>query len=101
MRTLLKPSLNEVDRQTLEQWVKSRAVAPKQKLRARIILMTAEGRPTEELMGVLKVSTPTLNLWRKRYQEGGPAALVKGKTQLPGTPSLPTEKVQDILVLTQ
>jgi transposase len=78
------------------QW----AVTPKVKLRARIVLMTAEGRPTGDLMQVLKVSNPTLNLWRWRYAEGGIAALRKGKTRPPGTPPLPPERVQEVLTLT-
>lgn len=96
----MKISLSEKDRNTLQWWVKSRAVGPKQKLRAKIILTTAESRPTEELMHTLKVSNPTLNLWRKRYLECGVAGLVKGKTRAPGTPRLAQEKVQEILTLT-
>lgn len=96
----MKLDVTEADRLMLERWIKSRAVAPKVKLRARIVLMTAAGRPTEELMQVLKVSNPTLNLWRRRYAEGGIAALRQGKTRPPGTPPLPPEKVQEILTLT-
>ena len=100
MRTPMKLSLSEADRKTLEQWIKSRAIKPKQKLRARIILMTAEGRRTEELMQTLKTSNPTLNLWRRRYLECGIAGLIKGKTRAPGIPKLPVEKVEEILTLT-
>jgi transposase len=96
----MKLDVTEADRLTLERWINSRAVGPKVKLRARIVLMTAEGRPTEDLMQVLKVSNPTLNLWRRRYAEGGVAALRKGKTRLPGTPPLSPEKVQEVLTLT-
>jgi len=100
MKTPMKLDLAEVDRLALERWVKSRAVAPKLKLRARIILMTADGRPTEELMRTLNVSNPTLNLWRKRYRDGGVPALATGKTRPPGKPPLPPEKVQEIRALT-
>ncbi|MFN2186862.1 MAG: hypothetical protein ACK2UU_23015, partial [Anaerolineae bacterium] len=31
--------------------------------------MSAEGLATRRLMQKLKVSNPTLNLWRRRYQE--------------------------------
>ena len=62
----MKLDVAEADRLTLERWLKSRAVTSKVKLRARIVLMTAEGRPTEDLMQALKVSHPTLNLWRRR-----------------------------------
>ncbi|SDZ15272.1 hypothetical protein, partial [Nitrosomonas sp. Nm58] len=61
----MKILLGDKDKNTLQRWLKSRAVGPKQKLRVKIILMTAEGRPTEELMSLLNVSNPTLNLWRK------------------------------------
>lgn len=96
----MKISLSDNDRNALQQWVKSRAVGSKQTLRARIILMTAEGRPTEELMRTLKVSNPTLNLWRKRYLDCGIEGLVKGKTRASRVPPLPEEKVQEILTLT-
>ena len=96
----MKLDVTEADRLTLERWINSRAVGPKVKLRARIVLMTAEGRPTGDLMQVLKVSNPTLNLWRRRYAEGGVAALRKGKTRPPGTPPLSPEKVQEVLTLT-
>jgi transposase len=89
------------DRAELERWLKSRAVTAKQKLRARIVLWSAEGMPTQELMRRLKVSNPTLNLWRRRYLEGGVAALEKGRTRPPGTAPLPPEKVNEVLTLTQ
>jgi transposase len=92
--------LSAEDKNTLLRWVKSRTVGSRQKLRAKVILMTAEGRPTEELMRVLKVSNPTLNRWRGRYLEAGIAGLMKGKTRPPGTAPLAPEKVQEILTLT-
>ena len=51
-------------------------------------------------MKKLKVSNPTLNLWRRRYLEGGVAALVKGKSRPPGTAPVAQEKVQELLSLT-
>lgn len=96
----MKILLDAEDRNTLQRWLKSRVVGPKQKLRAKIILMTAEGRPTEELMSLLKVSNPTLNLWRKRYLECGITGLIKGKTRAPGIPPLSQDKIQEILTLT-
>ena len=58
--------------------------------------MSAEGLATRRLMQKLKVSNPTLNLWRRRYQEAGIEALVRGKTRAPGIPPLPQEKVQGV-----
>ena len=100
MRMPMKVTVTEADRRTLQGWIKSRAVGPKQKLRAKIVLMSADGLATSRLIQKLKVSNPTLNLWRRRYQEEGIEALVKGKTRAPGTPPLPQEKVQEVLTLT-
>jgi transposase len=96
----MKLSLSDEDKQTLERWVKSRALGLKQKQRANIILMTVAGAATAAIMAKLQVSNPTLNLWRKRYAELGVASLVKGKSRTPGTPRLESAKVQEILTLT-
>ena len=100
MRTPKKLSLSDEDNQTLERWVKSRAVGIKQKQRAQIILMTAAGIATAEIMDKLQVSNPTLNLWRNRYEELGVAGLLKGRSRAPGMPRLESAKVQEILTLT-
>ncbi len=96
----MKVQLEEGDRATLQKWLKSRVIGPKQKQRARIILMTADKQPTEKIMQTLKVSNPTLNLWRRRYLECGIDGLLKGKTRAPGKAPLPHDKVQEILTLT-
>ena len=90
----------ETDRDTLEKLIASRATDAKIRLRARIILMTADGCSTEETMDKLRVSNPTLNLWRRRYLDCGVEGLLKGKTRPPGLAPLPQEKVQEILTLT-
>lgn len=92
--------LQEDDRAMLTRWVKSRAVGDKQTLRARIVLMTADGCSTREIMETLKVSNPTLNLWRRRYQDSGIAGLKKGKTRPSRIPPLPLAKVEEVLTLT-
>lgn len=96
----MKLALPDEDRTQLERWVKSRATPDKVKLRARIVLMTAESRPTSELMETLGVANKTLNLWRRRYIEEGLDALLKGKTRPSRVPPLPTEKVQEVITLT-
>jgi len=92
--------LREGDREILTRWVKSRAVGDKQTLRARMVLMTAEGCSTQTIMETLKVSNPTLNLWRRRYLECGIEGLKQGKTRPSRVPPLPVEKVQEVLTLT-
>ena len=59
----MKLELAPEDRTKLERWLKGRAVSDKIKDRARIVLMTADNRPTSELMEILGVANKTLNLW--------------------------------------
>lgn len=100
MRTPMKLTLPEADKQVLERWIKSRAISIKQKQRAQIILMTASGQSTSDIIGNLQVSNPTINLWRRRYLEAGLEGLAKGKTRAPGIPRLASDKIQEILTLT-
>jgi transposase len=100
MRKPMTIELREGNRAILMRWVKSRAVGDKQTLRARIVLMTAEGCSTQAIMQTLKVSNPTLNLWRRRYLECGIEGLKRGKTRPSRVPPLPVEKVQEVLTLT-
>lgn len=96
----MKLSLSAEDRETLERWLKSRTVDAKQKQRARMVLMTADGQSTEVLMKELQASNPTLNRWRRRFLESGVEGLMKGKARPSRIPPLPQEKVQEILALT-
>jgi len=96
----MKITLPEEDRTELERWVKSRSVGDKQRLRARIVLMTAADYPTKAIMSTLNTSNPTLNKWRVRYLESGVEGLKKGKTRPSRIPALATEKVQEVLSLT-
>jgi hypothetical protein len=67
----MKLELSEQDRTTLNQWVKSRAVGEKQRLRSRIVLMTADRIPSQAIIETLKISAPTLNLLRRRFVDCG------------------------------
>lgn len=96
----MKLELNEQDHATLSRWVKSRSVGDKQRLRARIVLMSAEGVSSKEILETLKISAPTLNLWRHRYVDSGVDGLKKGKVRPSRVPPLPVEKEQEVLTLT-
>lgn len=92
--------LTEQERLTLNRWIKSRAVGDKQKLRAKMVLMTADGCQTRDIIAALNTTAPTLNLWRRRFVEGGLDGLKQGKTRPSRIPPLPMEKVQEVLTLT-
>ena len=62
-------------RRTLEAWVRAQSTPQSVALRARIVLLAADGRPNSQIAREVDASRPTVILWRQRFQQGGPAAL--------------------------
>ena len=62
-------------RRTLEAWGRAPNTPQGVALRARIVLLAADGKANSAVARELGVSRPTVILWRKRFREGGPAAL--------------------------
>ena len=56
---------------------------PALRLRAQIVLLLAEGRPWALIAAVLFCSTATIARWKRRFEEGGVAALT-GERRGPG-----------------
>jgi transposase len=67
--------LRPEDRARLEHWIKSSTTPQRLVLRSRIILLSAGGSSAESIARTLGVSRPTVRLWVRRYDEGGPHAL--------------------------
>src|SRR5512134_518459 len=67
--------LNAEERQTFEQMVKKGKTSAQQIRRAQTLLMSDEGKTDEEIAEVLRVTSHTVALTRKRWVEGqmGPA----------------------------
>lgn len=63
-------------RLTLEEIVSSRRTPERVRLRSQIILLAARGIPNTQIAEQLKVTRPTVQEWRRRYQEGGMEALL-------------------------
>ena len=96
-----KPCLRvtKTDRKELESWLRSRKVDRSLAERARIVLLTTEGRSVAEISERLQVTRPTVYKWRDRYQENG----VEGLRDQPrsGRPTKLTEaRIKRILQLT-
>ena len=67
--------LRDGDRVELERLTRSTTVPAGMALRARIVLLAADGMPNMEIAERVGVSRPTVNLWRSRYAERGLAGL--------------------------
>ena len=70
-------SVSSVQQKVLLTWVAARNTPQKIVLRSRIVLLAAQGKSNRAIAWELKTSRPTVILWRKRFQQGGPAALAQ------------------------
>lgn len=60
--------LSEDEQQELGRMSQSRSLPAGEVLRARLILMLAEGRSYTEIQGKLNTTAPTISKWRKRFR---------------------------------
>ncbi len=67
--------LSDDDCSALITWSRSRALPQRLVLRARIVLLAAEGVPNLQIAQRAGTSQPTVRLWRSRFATGGVAAL--------------------------
>jgi transposase len=65
------------DRRLLSAWIRAGKTPQQVVRRARIVLLAADGCSGREIARRLDVSTHTVSLWRRRYERGGPAALLR------------------------
>lgn len=68
--------LTSEEQTTLETLVRSPSAAQRDVLRARIVLLAAQGQRNEQIQARLKVSKPVVILWRRRFASRRLAGLV-------------------------
>jgi transposase len=69
--------VGDEERLLLERWVNAHGTPQSVAMRARIVLLAAEGRSNSEIARRLPVSRPTVILWRRRFLTDGPRALTE------------------------
>ena len=100
MRTGVVVHLSPTDRKRLRSIVDDRNSAQKHVWRARIILATAEGCGTTEIMRRAGVSKPCVWRWQRRFMEAGVDGLLRDKTRKPGKAPVAPAMVARLLELT-
>ncbi|MCE2436758.1 MAG: helix-turn-helix domain-containing protein [Pseudomonadales bacterium] len=68
-------SLSRTDRAELERFARKGSTSPNLAVRARIAGKATDGWRKDEIAESLGISRPTASKWRKRFPEGGMAAL--------------------------
>src|SRR5882724_10210055 len=98
MRKAPRVELNFEDRTELLAWSRLHSVPMKQRLRARVILLAAEGRDHTEIADELGISRQRCGRIRERFLTGGIAAL---REDLPRSGRPPRIDAKKIIKLTK
>lgn len=100
MKTKATIKHSEENQQRLIRISRSGNAPQKVALRAKIILKVIAGVKKKQIAKELATSRPTVNLWIKRYQEGGIEGLLKDASRLGRKPKITEEKEKAIVEAT-
>ena len=92
-------NVTRADRHRLEAIVLDRSAPQKHVWRANIILATADGCGTAEIMRRSGKSKPVVWRWQARFMAEGVEGLTRDKTRTPGKQPLSTDTVQRVVDL--
>jgi len=92
--------MTAAERETLETLQRSRMAAHQQVLRARVLLMAADGEANIRIAEEVGVTPVTVRAWRQRFSEDGLAGLEKIREGRGRKPSIPEETIAAIVQLT-
>ena len=100
MRTGVAVQLSPTDRSRLQAITGDRNRPQKHVWRAKIVLFTADGLGTVEIMRTAGVSKTAVWRWQERFMAEGVEGLLRDKTRPPGTPPLGDDVVKRVVALT-
>jgi transposase/DNA-binding CsgD family transcriptional regulator len=89
--------LSDSERKTLETWSRGRSTQARLVLRAKIVLMAAEGKTNETIAVELSTSKPTVGRWRSRFAVLRLAGIEKDAPRPGRTPALSAQVVNLIV----
>jgi len=87
-------------KRTLQGWINAPTSPQRIVLRARIVLLAAEGMPNRQIAQTVQTSRPTVILWRSRFTAGGVNALLADAPGRGRPPSISKDKVKGIVEAT-
>jgi transposase len=101
MREGISITVTASDRRRLKAIVSDRNVPQKHVWRAEIVLLTAEGVGTNEIIRRTGKSKTCVWRWQERFMEAGVDGLLRDKTRKPGRAPLSAEVAERVVALTQ
>src|SRR4051794_7113841 len=100
MRTGISIKITRSDRRRLEVISKDRNAAQKHVWRAAIVLLSAGGVGTNEIMRQTGTSKTCVWRWQQRFMEEGVDSLLRDKTRPSRIPGLGREVAERVVALT-
>jgi transposase len=100
MKTAPSVILSEAEQATLREWARGRSMPYRQVLRAKIIIMAAQGRQNKDIAASIRISRPTVQLWRERFLALRIAGLEKDAPRPGRNPRIPLSKINAVVEAT-
>lgn len=92
--------LSAEERATLDQWARGRSMPARLVQRAQIVRLAAAGILSQEIAAQLRVSRPTVQLWRQRFLALRLSGLEKDAPRPGRVPRIAPEKVRAVVEAT-
>jgi transposase len=99
-RTTLSIVISEAEREVLNAWSRSRKLPWRQVQRAKIVLLAVSGLPNKDIALQLKISRPTVQLWRGRFLDLRLKGLEKDAPRPGRKPRLALAKINAVVAAT-
>jgi transposase len=97
MRVAPPVTLDRSQRETLQQWARSRSLPARQIERARVVLLAAEGKTDLEIAASLNISNQKAARWRKRFLRLDLAGLVKDAPRPGRKPAISAKRKAELI----
>ena len=100
MRVAVKISLSDDERAQLQKFSRGRSTEARLVLRAKIVLLAADGLKNQDIAEQLGVQQRTVGLWRRRFANQGIPGIEKDAPGRGRPPTTPPELVAEIIRIT-
>lgn len=97
MRVAKQIQLTDEEQTRLRKWSRGRSTPARLVLRAKIVLLAAEGRMNQDIAAELNTSKKTVCLWRKRFAEGRLGGIEKDAPRGGRTPEVRAQFEAEII----
>jgi transposase len=97
MRVAPPVNIDQSQRETLQQWARSRSLPARQIERAKVVLLAAEGKTDWEIAASLNISNQKAARWRKRFLQFDLAGLAKAAPRPGRKPAISVRLKEELI----